>query len=391
MLNRRYLRMKAMQVLYALEQAKNVDYQIILDEIDQLLVPEWNEDAKKADKLAEEQSLAKMMFEMSFDNQFVKNTEEIPGHIRKIVVNSLNKYKNTIKNEVNHFEKYLHAEVAKIYDLYLLVLLFGQALAEFVEQERTRKSQNYIDNIVVESDYNLTGNQLIEAFKKHVELQNEATRRNLHWNQEDHLIKDFYRTSIKNDELFQTYSKTSTHSFEEDLAIISHILKNLLLKEEVTQPFFEDYDLNWDENSKIIRSMVSNTLKEITEENKETFDLASLSKNWEDDNEFLKELFQKTILLDEKCEKIISSKSKNWDMSRLAMIDKIILKMAITEMLNFSSIPVKVTINEFIELSKIYSTPKSKQFINGLLDNISNELINNGEIKKSARGLMDNK
>ena len=119
--------------------------------------------------------------------------------------------------------------------------------------------------------------------------------------------------------------------------------------------------------------------------------MASLSKNWEEDCIFYQDLYRKNIEDAYKYEEIIAGKSQNWDLSRLALIDKVILKMAICEMINFYSIPVKVSINEYIELSKIYSTVKSKQFINGLLDAISQELLQKRVIKKSGRGLLDNK
>jgi len=116
-----------------------------------------------------------------------------------------------------------------------------------------------------------------------------------------------------------------------------------------------------------------------------------LSSNWEEDREFFTELFDSSLANDKSLEDVIHKKLQNWDMERLAMVDRILLKMAISEMIHFSSIPVKVTINEYIELSKLYSTPKSKQFINGILDTTSAELVESGVIKKSGRGLIDNK
>jgi N utilization substance protein B len=105
----------------------------------------------------------------------------------------------------------------------------------------------------------------------------------------------------------------------------------------------------------------------------------------------MKDLFKHTLDNDDQYEQLISGKAKNWDIERLAMLDRIILKMAIAEMLHFPSIPVKVTINEYIELSKEYSTPKSKQFVNGILDATVAELTANNLLKKSGRGLIDNK
>jgi N utilization substance protein B len=102
-------------------------------------------------------------------------------------------------------------------------------------------------------------------------------------------------------------------------------------------------------------------------------------------------LYDKTIAGDIELEQIVTDKVRNWDIERVAVLDRVILKLAISEMIHFPSIPVKVTINEYIELSKLYSTPKSKQFINGILDSASAELIKSGRVRKSGRGLIDNK
>ncbi len=162
--------------------------------------------------------------------------------------------------------------------------------------------------------------------------------------------------------------------------------KNSLLTE-----YFGEQDLFWTENQKIVQSMVQSTVKSILESPEEDFKPALLSKNWEEDKIFFTDLFKKSIEEDERYESIIASKSRNWEINRLALIDKIILKMAICEMIHFYSIPVKVSINEYIELSKLYSTPKSRQFVNGLLDAISQDLLRKKIIKKSGRGLLDNR
>ena len=119
-------------------------------------------------------------------------------------------------------------------------------------------------------------------------------------------------------------------------------------------------------------------------------ELAPLSQNWKADKAFFTELFDEVIDNSDELDEIVKDKLKNWELDRVAMMDKIILEMAIAEMTHFSNIPIKVTINEFIELSKNYSTPKSKQFVNGVLDVVSKELTQSGKIKKSGRGLIDN-
>jgi N utilization substance protein B len=151
----------------------------------------------------------------------------------------------------------------------------------------------------------------------------------------------------------------------------------------------EKSDLYWTENKAILRSLVLKTVKAIEED--QDFELAELSYNWEEDKQFFETIYDKTLINGEIYDDLIASKTKNWDIERISDTDKILLQMAIQEMINFPGIPVKVTINEYIEVSKKYSTPKSKQFINGVLDVIAVDLQNKGVIKKSGRGLIDNK
>ncbi len=119
--------------------------------------------------------------------------------------------------------------------------------------------------------------------------------------------------------------------------------------------------------------------------------VSDISYNWEDDSAYVQELFERTVSENDTLEELLQDKLKNWDIERVALTDKVFLKMALIEMMYFPSIPTKVTINEFIEISKTFSTPKSKKFVNGILDGLAADLVKNGRIKKSGRGLIDNK
>ena len=136
--------------------------------------------------------------------------------------------------------------------------------------------------------------------------------------------------------------------------------------------------------------MANKSIKSVTAEHPNDIEVVGLTPNWLEDKEFLEELYNATIQHDEEYDHLIQEKAKNWSADRIAALDSVIIKMAITEMVNFSSIPVKVTINEYIDISKQYSTHKSKQFINGMLDVISHDLQSKNLIRKSGRGLIDN-
>jgi N utilization substance protein B len=137
--------------------------------------------------------------------------------------------------------------------------------------------------------------------------------------------------------------------------------------------------------------MIEKTIKAYDPGEKEKLTLHALSLNWDEDREFIEGLYNESVGLEPRYRDLIARNTRNWEVDRLPLTDKIILEMAIAEILNFPSIPVKVTINEYIELAKNYSTPKSRQFINGILDVIAKELKESGSVKKSGRGLIDNK
>lgn len=235
----------------------------------------------------------------------------------------------------------------------------------------------------------LSSNKIIEKLKNHKDLQVEAIRNKVDWGGNRDHLKQWYKELLKEGD-FQDHAKKKEHTYEEDKDFVQWLIKNFIFKNELIKSFLEEDDLNWGEDKSIVKSMVLKTIKPLTTED-DKIELVALASNWEDDKVFFIDIFDLTIKKDREYENLIAGKTKNWDIERVAALDKVILKMALNEMLNFSSIPVKVTINEYIEISKNYSTPKSRQFINGILDVVADELQNEGKIRKSGRGLIDNK
>jgi N utilization substance protein B len=207
------------------------------------------------------------------------------------------------------------------------------------------------------------------------------------WKENKDRISQWYKEIKSHKGLAQEFDQ-ETSGPDVGLKKLRYIFKSILWKSESFQNFFEEYDRGWVENKDIIKSLVNKTLKSITDKDAV---LAPLSYQWEDDKQFFADIFDTTLKQELWSEQLIAESAKNWDKDRIAQVDMILLKMALSEMRNFPSIPVKVTINEYIEMSKKYSTPKSKNFINGLLDVLANDLMASGTIKKSGRGLIDNK
>jgi N utilization substance protein B len=232
---------------------------------------------------------------------------------------------------------------------------------------------------------------VIELLRNYQPLQKEVIRRGLSWSTQRNFIKELYKDVLKNDPVYQEYIQLPAAGFEEDKNIVNHIIKHIVFKHEIATAFLSEADLSWPENKDVLKSMLTKTIKAAEEGKSDSIQLLDLSPNWEDDKEFFANLYTYTLENDDAYEEIVSNKIKNWDVERVAALDKILLKMAIAEMFHFPSIPVKVSINEYIELSKVYSTPRSKQFVNGILDAIVAELTAKNLLKKSGRGLIDNK
>jgi N utilization substance protein B len=158
---------------------------------------------------------------------------------------------------------------------------------------------------------------------------------------------------------------------------------------ELLNHFYEEKNLHWGDDIYLVNPMVVKTIESFKETSTPDFALLTLYKDREEDEQFIKDLFRQTVIQYDETKKLIGDKTKNWEVERIAMMDVLLMQMAITEILYFSNIPVKVSLNEFIEISKIYSTPKSKLFINGILDKLLIDFKAEGKLNKIGRGLME--
>ena len=306
--------------------------------------------------------------------------------------------KDLIKKEADLCSENMNKDIENIYDEYLLVLLLLISLSDFVEIEEKEKKERLVKSEPTpEKKLKFFTNQVIKKLRINKALQKESVKLVLSDSEgtpklypTDHLVRDLYKKVLKKDKKYLEYLELNESSFEEDMQIIKHLLKRVILKAAVTTSYFEDRDMSWPENKYIVESLL-NTVRSVTNESNGSFPLAVLSQNWKEDKIFFENLYKKTIDNDDEYDKLVAKKVKNWAIERIAAIDRILLKMAISEMINFQDIPVNVTINEYIEIAKLYSTPKSKEFINGILDNIAKTLAKKGMIKKSGKGIIDNK
>ncbi|MGB3616705.1 MAG: transcription antitermination factor NusB, partial [Catalinimonas sp.] len=242
----------------------------------------------------------------------------------------------------------------------------------------------------------LQGNPLLAKLRDSPTAQAAFARAPVRWPTDGPtppLPRHLYREAVRNDETYQRYRALASPTLGEHFDVLRYLYRHVICKHELAVLFFEERDLNWAENSDVVRSLGVRTLKSMRPDQGEAGEpeIPPLSYNWEDDKRFFVALYETTLDQDEELEALITARADNWAADRIATLDKILLKLAVSEMIHFSSIPVKVSINEYIEISKRYSTPKSKQFVNGLLDVLAQNLKAEGRIRKSGRGLLDNR
>jgi len=236
-------------------------------------------------------------------------------------------------------------------------------------------------------------NPILCLLSGNLELRRMIGEYKISWITEPEIIRKIYR-KIKSDEDYIQYMDNPESSVGNDRSIIIKLFKKYLAKSKDLATLYGEKNIFWQDDLPVVNQMITRCLSIIPEDAKPNESLLALSSEdtGEDEKEdmlFARQLFTKSVIHREDYGKIISSKAKNWESERLAVTDVVLLTMAITELIQFPEIPIKVTMNEYIELSKIYSTPKSKVFINGILDNLVIQLKEEKKIRKTGRGLID--
>ena len=228
-------------------------------------------------------------------------------------------------------------------------------------------------------------NQLIHALEQSVSLDGYVELNKIdHWSLDTEYIKIVF-DELQKSALYKAYLSSETTSFQADKSFVIDFFKEIIAPNEKLADYFEDKMISWVDDIPFVNTWIVKSLSKQKEG--KIFVLDSLYKD-NDDKQFVSDLFRKTVLKHQNYDQDIADQTPNWEADRIADIDMILIKMAITEFLNFPSIPTKVTINEFIEIAKDYSTGKSSYFINGVLDKLSKEYTKEKKINKTGRGLL---
>lgn len=394
MLNRRILRVKAFQNLYAYHQCKASNFNLAKDFISASFLPDLSSmEVQDKVQLKKEAAICTDLFVNNLNSHKLISASDHTTKIRSTAIKAVNQFHKACETDLEFLRKNMLASVERIPRLYLSAIQMLVGFGDHVRNDYERKKKLSGNAIEMGSgELNLAENKILHFLQSAPQYVAGVIRYQAQIPELDQEIKEWYREYVKPFKDYQDYLKISRPTLQEDNEILQAILKKIIFKSDPILSFFYEKDLNWSENKAIVRSLALKVLKnaeDITDGEKYT--LPEIAINWEEDKEFFQNIFNLTVQNDEEYKDLIAQKTKNWDIERIASTDKIIITMALTEMSNFPSIPTKVSINEYIDISKTYSTPKSKQFVNGVLDVLAKELTESGKIRKSGRGLLDNK
>ena len=307
-------------------------------------------------------------------------------HIRVKVMQSVYAMLQSHNDDIIREEKFLKHSILKMYDLYVLNI---QLLVEVQKLAAKRIALSKKKILATKEDLNpnnkFLNNKVINTLAESISIEGYVELNGLNnWEENEEYVKIIYDELQKSD-LYKKYLDTADDSYKVDKTFVIDFFKEIIAPNDKLAELFEDTMISWVDDIPFVNTWVVKTLSKQKED--VTFILSSLYKD-KDDEEFVSKMFRKTVLKHKEYELDIEEKTPNWETERIAGMDMILIKMAISEFLNFPSIPTRVTINEYIEISKDYSTEKSSYFINGVLDKISKEFLNDKRIVKIGRGLL---
>ncbi len=308
-------------------------------------------------------------------------------HIRVKVLQSIYAFNQSEHQDLDKQEKFLWYSIDQMHDLYLLMLQLLVAMQRHAEDYLIKSQQKYLATDLERNPSRaFVDNRLLQLIVKDSSLSEAVKNKKLdYWKEDSEYVSILFKSLIQQD-WYEDYLSKKDVNFNDDKAFVIRVYKEVIAPNEKLYEYLEDKRLTWLDDFPIVNTALVKILSKASAKNIGSTLIPDLYKN-EEDREFALQLLRKVILNDEKLNKEIEGKTPNWDKERIAGIDMIILKMGISEFLNFPSIPVRATINEYLEISKEYSTPKSSLFINGILDKLVKDFTEAKKLNKIGRGL----
>ena len=309
-------------------------------------------------------------------------------HLRIKILHVLFGYYQDEDRDPKRSRQALDHSTQKMQELYLMLLdMVGSMQALAIE----RIEAGYKKQLPSPEDLNpntkFVTNKPLRVLANSENLRKACEAHGVGWANRQELLKGIFRALLDHEE-YTEYMASEERGFQADRESLIRMFRKHMVNFDLFQDMLEEESIFWVDDLDLAASMAIKTIKTIKEGDEEV-ELLPLWRDDDDDKAFMEDLFTKSLSLGEASEALIQEGAQNWELERIATTDKILMKMALAEAQTFESIPLKVTLNEYIELSKYYSTPKSHGFINGILDQLFTKLKEAGDIKKVGRGLIE--
>jgi len=298
-------------------------------------------------------------------------------------------YETTASAPASQFQNFLEKSILSVKDQYLYLLLCIREIANFVETDAKIKAGKHLKN---DKDKNfstkLLSNVIVQYLNNDKEFNIELKNASIASLLDDDNIRQLYKKLTESEAYVDYLTNGTEFNVEADKSIITFLLNNLILEDENFTTNIEELFTNWMDDAEFVVEAVHEVIQKSKNELKLHLEKGNLKDKFKELTQFGIDLFNETINNKKAHYKLIEPKLKNWETDRLAIIDVILIRMAVSEFLYFPSIPVKVTINEYLDIAKEYSTPKSKDFINGVLDSLMRDMKTKDQLNKTGRGLL---
>jgi transcription antitermination protein NusB len=289
------------------------------------------------------------------------------------------------KANVSQFEKELFKSLDKINELYLSILALIRDIHHIslvmIDENKNKRLPSKED---IDPNMKFANNALLVSLSNNKDLTSLLEKKKISWQNDFDLVRKIFN-DIRNGALYKDYMSSAASDLNEDRQFIIDLITQHLSENEVLTSLFEEKNIHWADDAFVAFNSVIRNIEDFEGE----FKLQAMLKDEKDDLEFMSQLFNKTILYQTQFEELIDKHTKNWEIERIANMDMLLMKMALAEILYIPNVPVKASLNEYIDISKEYSTPNSKTFVNGVLDKIISELKRDNKIVKTGRGLKE--
>ncbi|MDA0794645.1 MAG: transcription antitermination factor NusB [Bacteroidetes bacterium] len=308
-------------------------------------------------------------------------------HIRIKVMQSAYSFSHKENSKLQDELVFFEASVSQAYNLHLSLLALIKSIVDFTLDQITTHAK--LRSVEAKSHHLelLTKNRVLSMIHEHPILEKKLqTKKFIKWDLEFVFLKDLMR-KMTSDTFYKAYEQIENPTWEDDVKWFSKCFKNHIASSDYLYEYFEDQQITWIDDLPLVNTFLSKSFKQLEEGKFESLSFSEFEKHHED-FVFGRELLEKTIANDLQLQHELEGKTPNWDPERIAQIDMVILKIAIAELLYFPSIPSKVTLNEYLEIAKDYSTPNSNNFVNGVLDKLVKEFEQEKRMNKTGRGLL---